>query len=173
MTLIFKLIVTFIFLAHTALVAYILFRHNDDSIISNLFGAVIWTVCVMFYGTLFLIVTIEDEGIRFGETLYSSPLSPFQASCGDSVYLEIDDNTYRFQLSKDSTAQTPDALCCREYLEEGEMPYCEYVSMEVEPWVLKLLKPEHKRLQPRYVLHVQFQDVYEKPSVDYTLDPPY
>ena len=173
MTLVFKLIVTFIFLAHTALAAYILFRQDDDSIIENLFGAVLWTVCVMFYGTLFLINAIEDKGIRYGETLYFSPLYPFQASSGDSVYLEIDDNAYRFKLSEDSTAQTPNVICRRSYLEEGEMPYCEYVSIEVEPWVLKLLKPEHRRLQPRYVLHVQSQDVYEKPSVDYTLDPPY
>lgn len=173
MTLVFNLIVAFIFLAHTALAAYILFRQDDDSIIGNLFGAVIWTVCVMFYGILFLIIAIEDKGIRYGETLYSSPLYPFQASSGDSVYLEIDDNAYRFKLSEDSTAQTPDAICRRDYLEEGEIPYCEYVPIEVEPWVLKLLKPEHRRLQPRYVLHVQSQDVYEKPSVDYTLDPPY
>ena len=124
MTLIFKLIVTFIFLAHSALAAYILFRQNDDNIIGNLFGVVIWTVCVIFYGTPFLIIAIEDKGILYGDTLYSSPLCPFQASSGDSVYLEIDDNTYRFQLSKDSTAQTPNAICHREYIEEGEIPYC-------------------------------------------------
>ena len=164
MTITFKMIVLFIFFAHTVLSAFIIFKLNDTgSVLGNLLGAALWTLYIMIIGTMILFTTIEDKGLHYGKTLYSVPLYPFKSDCGDSVYLETNCNTCRFQLSEDSTIWTNKGWCSTLILEEEKTPYCEYVSIVAEPWVSEILKPEHRLLQPRYILHVPSGGEYEIP----------
>jgi len=179
MTLTFKLIIIVLFLAHTMFIAFILHVLDDSNkIITHLGSSAIWTVYLMFWGYLILFSTIKDKGLHLGESMYSAPLYPFLSSRGDSVYLELNCDTYHFRISEDSTIWKSKMWCYTHYLKEGEMPYYERIFIVADPWVLDILKPDHEYLQPRYVLAIPPGTLYEIPcndeETDYTFYyPPY
>ena len=159
MTLIFKLFVIFVFLAHTALIMYILYKLDgsyklDGRFVGDFFCVALWSAYVIFLACVIFMMYVEEEGVNYGEISYSGYLYPFQSSCGDSVYLEKDCKTYRFKISEDSIICTYGSRCLTDCIGDGDTSFYECVSMVAEPWVLNIITPEHKYLQPRYILHV-------------------
>ena len=155
MTITFKVIVAFFFLAHTALVAYILRKLDDDSsLFVDLFTSATWSMYIMMLGAIFLFSAIEEKGVHYGECQYSAPLHPFESSCGDSVYLKTDCNLCLFHIFPDSAMWISNSRCYTIHIEEGETPYYECISIVAEPWVSRILLPENEHLQPRYILKV-------------------
>ncbi len=173
-------IITFIiiFLAHTALVAYILRKLDDDSNLVTIIGcSALWTLYFAMWALLGLFATIEDKGVHYGEIINAAYLLPLEPYSDDMVYVEQFCDTYHFQLSNGSSVWKHSTHCGLSYLEDDGVPTYECFSMKAEPWVLWILTPDNKRLQPRCILNIPRYSVREMPCQDpsdsWEIVPPY
>lgn len=171
MTSTFTLIIIGFFLFHCAITFLILQKlDNDKEIFTNILLSVIWSVFIVIVAEGLFVHKIKEEHTYDGDILYSAPLIPFQSSNGDSVYLEIDCQTYHAYTSEDSSIWANGAHCSTFSPENGSSPYYEKISTKTDAWVLKLLTPDHEILQPQYRFYVPDSCTWRKPCEDESPD---
>lgn len=178
MTWAFIVTVIIVFLAHTALVAYIMSKLDDSiNLAKNLVCSALWTLYFGIIPFSILCDAINNKGLHYGEKIDEAYLLPLKSSGDDIVYVEQFCNTYHFQLSNDSSVWKNATQCNLSYLEDGGVPTYECFSMKAEPWVLWILAPDNKRLQPRCIVNIPRGCVREEqcydPSDSWEIVPPY
>jgi hypothetical protein len=143
-------------------------------------GGCFFVLCVLLLilGSI-MISSIEGKGVFYdqGETVYKASLLPVHTP-DDGVYLEIRHDsyggkTYCFKDTEEDLLVREECQCQVDYHDEELEPYCECVSTKPKAWSKFIFKPDDKRLQPHYILHVQSCHVNDIPCDDYPCDAPY
>ena len=140
-----------------------------------------FVLCVLFLiFSPIILLFIEEKGLYYdiGKIQSKVLLQPVHAP-DDCIYLEFQSDsyggkTYYFKTTEDTSILSRKWWQCQVcYHKENIKPYCELVTIEPKSWVRYILKPQNKRLQPRYILHVQSCNEQEILCKEYSVDVPY
>ena len=144
-------------------------------------GGCCFVLCVLFLIFVpIILLFIEEKGLYYdiGKIQSKMPLLPVHVP-DDSIYLEFQSDsyggkTYYFKTTGDTSILSRKWWQCQVcYHKENIEPYCELVTIEPKSWVRYILKPQNKRLQSRYILHIQSCNESEILREDYSWDAPY
>ncbi len=143
-------------------------------------GGCSFVLCILLliFGSIML-SSVKGEGLFYdqGETIYKASLLPVHPP-NDSVYLEVRHNSYGgetfcFRNTEENFVVKEWYQCQVNYHDDEFEPYCECVSTKPKTWSKYIFKPDHKRMQPHYILHVHSRHVNDIPCKDYSWDVPY